>query len=124
MSHNAQLELRKRGCPPHLKRQVHELLYLLTSLGLSEEQQVAFWDAFPGNEVSGRAFWQEYLGYWHDGKSERPALIVFLQSRWNSVCVPEVSAQKEPSRSSFEWLLWFQRLLPGDGNLPPRATSR
>jgi len=108
MSHNAQLELRKRSCPPHLKRQVHELLYLLTSLRLNEEQQVIFWDAFPGNEVRGRSFWQEYLGYWHDGKSERPALMIFLESRWESIHAPDVSVQKQPSRGSYEWLLWFR----------------
>ena len=121
MSHNAQLELRKRGCPPHLKRQVHELLHLLTNLGLREDEQVIFWDAFPGNEMRGKAFWQEYLGYWHDGKSERPALTAFLQSRWDSLRVPQPELQEQPSRGSYEWLLWFRRLFLREGSLPPRA---
>lgn len=123
MSHNAQLKLRKHNCPSDLKRQAHELLHLLTYLGLNEEQQVVFWDAFPGNEQMGRSFWREFLGFWHEGKSERPALLVFLKDHWDSVDPARTSDEREPSRSSYRWLRWFERLSSRVPILQTRATT-
>ncbi len=122
MPQNPQLKLRIHNCPPHLRRQVHELLHVLTDLHLNEEQQVAFWDAFPGNEKKCQVFWKEILKFWHAGKSERPALTSFLQGQWDSIkqLPPEIS--KEPSRGSFDWIRWFRRQPSEDRSLPARAT--
>lgn len=123
MPHNPQLKLRIHNCPPHLRRQVHELLHVLTDLRLSEAQQVVFWDAFPGNEKKCQVFWKEILKFWHAGKSKRQALTVFLQSHWDSIKQPPPEISKEPSRGSIDWLRWFRRQPSEDRPLPTRATA-
>jgi hypothetical protein len=123
MSRNAQLELRKHNCPPDLRRQMHELLSILAYLGLNEEQQVVFWDAFPGNEKKCQVFWKEILKFWHAGKSKRPALTLFLQSNWNSIKQPPPEISKEPSRGSFAWFRWIKRQPSEEPPLRARATA-
>ncbi|TAK56870.1 hypothetical protein EPO17_03530 [Patescibacteria group bacterium] len=130
MSHNAQLELRKRQCPAHLRRQMHELFRVFGFLRLNEAEQIRFWDAFPGNQKKKEEFWKGFLKFWRKGRSQREALEIHIEDLWLSINPRKVWPESAPEApKSFPWWLrWlhpFFRTKRGEGSPPlaPRATA-